>query len=174
MRLHQHLAAVGRVAAVATLVGSLGACGGDVVRVEVYSFDIDGQDVTLHVHQREATVADPEDATGRVRAAVQALLDFEPPKGQDNLWHTELCAPSDEVARVSVTARLVTVNLEDGQGGAACDLSEEGAVAQRQQIVWTAHTAARNDAPVLVTFGEDDYRLFDGPLVADPAVLAAD
>jgi hypothetical protein len=163
-----------QVLLLAGLVVLLAACGGSPTRVEVYAFTIDGQDVTLRAHQREATVADPQDASGRVRAAVQALLDFEPPKRLDNLWHTELCAPSDEVARVAVTARLVTVNLEDGQGGAACDLSQEGAVAQRQQIVWTAHTAARNDAPVLVTLGEDDFPLFDGPLAADPAVLAVD
>ena len=174
MRLHRHLAAAGRVAAVATLVSSLASCGEAPSQVEVYSFTIDGHDVALQAHRQESTVADSAGATGRVRAAVQALLDFDPPQGQDNLWHTELCAPSDQVDHVEVTARLVTVNLEDGHGGAVCDLSQEGAVAQRQQIVWTAHTAARNDAPVLVTVGEDDYRLFDGPLVADPSLLAAD
>ena len=68
----------------------------------------------------------------------------------------------------------MTVNLKDGHGGAVCDLSQEGAVAQRQQITWTAHTAARNVATVLLTVGEDDYRLFDGPLAAAPAVVAAD
>lgn len=47
-----------------------------------------------------------------------------------------------------------TVHFNDSSG-ATCDLSQEGWVAQQQQIAWTVRTATGSKAPVEVTVGDN-------------------
>lgn len=135
-------------------------CGGTDSTATVYSYTIHDGSVLVHPHRVHVTVAGPTDPTARVHAAVEALMSFTPPDDEHNLWSDPVCAPSDSVHQVTVTDTRTTVNIDESDANAICDLSAEGLTAQQQQIAWTVRAAVRTDAPVMVTQGKDRYRIF--------------
>lgn len=167
-----------KLASAATLVvllaagcgSTTGVAGTSVVRtVTVYEYQLAGSHFRLYPAQ--VTADDTGDAA---TDAVGALLQHEPARAWlHTTWHGGNCAPASEVSAVRQSPDLITVDLVETDpaesGLAVCDMGEEGAAIQIQQMVWTVQRATGSNAPVQIMLGD---RRFSPPTAADPRVVA--
>jgi hypothetical protein len=129
------------------------------VTVFVLSDDVPRPIIDLPLVRETAWVRRTDGDHAEVVDAVQALLGHAPDRHRETLWHGS-CAPGLEATGATVEKHLVTVRLRGfgrgDPGDAACDLSEAGWRAQRQQVAWTVRVALGRDVPVRVVL-EDGY-----------------
>jgi hypothetical protein len=142
--------------------------------VTIYYYEAVGRHPELYVrpfrlHPVQVVVEDTGDAA---LDAVTGLLQNEPERaGLHTTWHGDTCAPASEVSAVHQTPDLITVDLvemdSDETGWAVCDMSQEGAAIQVQQLVWTVRRATGSNAPVQIMLG---HQRLGSATQADPKV----
>ena len=142
------------------------------MRVLVFDYrDRDGA-APLRLAPHEVMVPRADDVAA---AAVRALIRDVPAPGRSSLWHG-MCRLADDVASVERTDVVVTVRVVTARENvAACDLTEDGRLMQRQQIAWGLRAALGTSIPVRVLGREGDEVLPVTSATADalePGVLA--
>jgi hypothetical protein len=171
-------------ALVALLAAGCGAtAGGDGVasvsstanEVTVYYYEVVEKRPELHRQPFRLVPVNVavEDTGDAATNAVGGLLQNEPAGDRlHTTWHGDNCAPAGAVRAVHRSPDLITVDLvavsdSDEAGRAVCDMSQEGAAIQVQQMVWTVHRATGSDAPVQIMI---EGSRFGSATSADPKV----